>query len=453
MCPEHRSPGIRVSRASLSWFKAMPRFWRLSRRDAAATGSPIPLILALSCVCLALWVGVDWWERGPDPEFFADGVPVLAWHVLGVLGLAALMCWVSRSTLLFAPAVALSIGLVPLYVLLLTVGAVLLEPRAFWCASLLVCIYTALYLVRALRALTGRSQRVGALLGTAFIIGFAVLSNLTNAIPDVWNPRDAQTAPSDEELADRETAQFEQAQRIDAALDAIHRDASARPQAFFLGFAGVGAEKVFAQEVGLASRVIGERYQLGDRKLSLINDERDLDAAPVASVSGLQYALENLASRMQKDRDVLFLAISSHGSEEPVIEVSNSQFPLIDLTPADLVDGLRQSGIKWRVIIISACYAGGFIEPLRDPHTVVITAAAPDRTSFGCSSDSDLTYFGEAFYRDALPEAHSLREAFDKAKAAIAARERAEGETPSNPVAFFGFDIEAHLAAPGGAEL
>jgi hypothetical protein len=118
-----------------------------------------------------------------------------------------------------------------------------------------------------------------------------------------------------------------------------------------------------------------------------------------------------------------------------------------------LVDGLRQSGIKWRVIIISACYAGGFIEPLRDPHTVVITAAAPDRTSFGCSSDSDLTYFGEAFYRDALPEAHSLREAFDKAKAAIAARERAEGETPSNPVAFFGFDIEAHLAAPGGAEL
>ena len=28
---------------------------------------------------------------------------------------------------------------------------------------------------------------------------------------------------------------------------------------------------------------------------------------------------------------------------------------------------LDESGIRWRVIIISACYAGGFVEPLRDP--------------------------------------------------------------------------------------
>jgi hypothetical protein len=83
---------------------------------------------------------------------------------------------------------------------------------------------------------------------------------------------------------------------------------------------------------------------------------------------------------------------------------------------------------------------------LRDPDTIVITAAAADRTSFGCSSDADLTYFGEAFYRDALPGARSLREAFDKAKTAIAAREVAEGETPSNPQAYFGAAIEAKLA-------
>ena len=97
------------------------------------------------------------------------------------------------------------------------------------------------------------------------------------------------------------------------------------------------------------------------------------------------------------------------------------------------------------MILVSACYAGGFIEPLRDAQTIVITAAAADRTSFGCSSDSDLTYFGEAFYRDALPEAGSLRDAFEKAKSAIAARESAEGETPSNPQASFGAEIEERL--------
>jgi hypothetical protein len=146
---------------------------------------------------------------------------------------------------------------------------------------------------------------------------------------------------------------------------------------------------------------MGERFRVGARHLSLINDERDLDRAPLASVSGLAYALRGLASRMDLDKDVLFLSISSHGSEDPVIAVSNSQFPFKDLTADDLKDALHDAGIKWKVIIISACYAGGFIGPLRDAQTIVIAAAAADRTSFGCSNDRDLTYFGEAFYRDA----------------------------------------------------
>jgi Peptidase C13 family len=229
----------------------------------------------------------------------------------------------------------------------------------------------------------------------------------------------------------------------------VQRDGTAAPQAFFLGFAGVGDQKVFAQEIGLAARVLGERFSIGDRRLSLINDQRDLRRAPLASVTALNYALQGIAERMDPDKDVLFLAISSHGSEDPSIAVSNSQFPLTSLTAEDLEKALRESGIRWRVILISACYAGGFIDALRDPKTIVITAAAKDRTSFGCSNDSDLTYFGEAFYRDALPGAKSLRDAFGAAKSAIAAREHREHETPSNPQAYFGAEIEAKLKVMG----
>jgi hypothetical protein len=286
---------------------------------------------------------------------------------------------------------------------------------------------------------------VAAVLGVLFIAVFVAVSEKTNAIPDIWNPLDGAAAVSADDLAAREAALFEQADRIDAALESVRRDAAAQPRGFFLGFAGVGDEKVFAQEIGLASRVIGERYATADRQVSLINDQRDLDSAPLASVSGLQYALRGLASRMQVDRDVLFLAISSHGSPDPSIAVSNSQLPFTDLTPQDLADALHDSGIRWRVIVVSACYAGGFIEPLKDSHSIIITAAAGDRTSFGCSNDSDLTYFGEAFYRDSLPEAGSLRDAFDKAKAAIAAREAAEGDEPSEPQGYFGADAEEHI--------
>ncbi|MEA3151938.1 MAG: hypothetical protein QOD56_2877, partial [Gammaproteobacteria bacterium] len=323
------------------------------------------------------------------------------------------------------------------------------RPAWFWGLSILIVLYGLMYLMRGLRAITGAPQRRAAASGVVFVVAFVGLSAVTNAIPDIWNPRDADAAVSDQQLAQRETALFEQADRIDQALESVRRDASLRPQSFFLGFAGVGDEQVFAHEIGLASRVIGEHYATGERQIALINDERDLDSAPLASVSGLNYALQGLAAIMKLDRDVLFLAISSHGSADPSIAVANSQFPLTDLSPEDLADALRESGIEWRVIIISACYAGGFIDALRDAHTIVITAAAADRTSFGCSNDRDLTYFGEAFYRDALPGASSLRDAFEKARAAVAARERAEGETPSNPQAYFGSEIEQHLARMG----
>jgi len=436
--------------AGASWFRTVLRFWGLRRGHAAPAGSPGTVILLLSLAWVALWVGLDWWVRQPNPQFFADGIPVLAWYGLGVVALAVLLCRRSDPSPPFAAAVALVTGLVPLPVLLAIVAPYLPDPRWFWCACGGLALYALIYLGRGLAALTGRSQRMAAFLGTAFVALFAFVSDATNAIPDVWNPADTTAVMSDRDLATLEVALFEQSARIDQALDAVVRDDSPRPRGFFLGFAGVGDEKVFAQEIGLASRVIGERYKTADRQISLINDERDLDDAPLASVTGLRYALEGLAEHMQLDRDVLFLAISSHGSSDPAIAVANSELPLTDLTPSDLADALKEAGIEWRVIFISACYAGGFIDALRDDHTIVITAAAADRTSFGCSSDSDLTYFGEAFYRDALPEASSLRDAFDKAKTAIAAREHAEGETPSQPQAYFGFDLETHLAAGPG---
>jgi hypothetical protein len=120
---------------------------------------------------------------------------------------------------------------------------------------------------------------------------------------------------------------------------------------------------------------------------------------------------------------------------------------LKDLGASDLAAALQESGIKWRVIVISACHAGSFIDELRNPNTMVITASAGDKTSFGCSDERDLTYFGEAFYRDALPDAKSLRDAFETAKAAIGAREKREDiDEASDPTAFFGEAIERHLA-------
>ncbi|HEY4974359.1 MAG TPA: C13 family peptidase, partial [Steroidobacteraceae bacterium] len=136
----------------------------------------------------------------------------------------------------------------------------------------------------------------------------------------------------------------------------------------------------------------------------------------------------------------------SHGSDEPLLSVSNGILPLEQVSGDNLASALRDSGIKWRVIVISACHAGAFIAPLKDPDTLLITAAAADKTSFGCSDDRDLTYFGEAFYRDALPRAKSLQDAFALTRAAIATREQAEHVTASDPQAYVGAQIEQLLS-------
>jgi len=422
----------------------MLRLWSLMNVSAAPT---LRCSTLAAVVWLALWCAIDWFYAQPDPQFFLANTPLLAWYALALLALAALLRWRSDPRPPLAATIALAVGLVPIPLLLAAVAAAYLNTRWLWGMSACAAVYGLLFLARGLRGLTGQPQRVAAVVGIVFIAGFILATNALDVIPDVWaTPElDAPVASTDEALADAEGILFDQSGRIDRLLAGIKTDSGARPKAFFLGFAGVGDEKVFAQEIGLAARVLGERYDMGDRSLSLVNDERDLERAPLASVSALRYALHGLAGRMDPDRDVLFLAISSHGTPDPAIAVSNSQLPFNDLTDRDLAESLRQSGIKWRVIIISACYAGGFIEALKSPTTAVIAASAADRTSFGCGTASDLTYFGEAFYRDALPEAKSLREAFDRAKAAIAVRERRERVESSKPQAFFGVQVEAKL--------
>jgi hypothetical protein len=433
----------RAPQRPLAW---LLRLWTL--RKAIPNFSPSSYILVtLSLLWLLLWVAIDWWEALPDPQFLRAGVPLFAWYALAILAFAALLRGRSNPKPAFAAALLLSLGLVPVP-LLLAAFAVPFLSLDWRFATIVTLIYSFFYLTRGLRAFTGESQLRAAFAGLAFLLTFIWLSDALDAIPDVWaTPEVAETADRADSPADAETVLFEQSLRIDRALAAIHSDASPGPKAFFLGFAGVGEQKVFSQEISLASRVLSERYGMQSRSLSLINDQRDLEGAPLASVSGLRYALRGLAGRMNLDRDVLFLVISSHGAREPAISVSNSELPLNDMTDEDLAEALSDSGIKWRVIIVSACYAGGFIDALKDARSIVITAAAADRTSFGCSNDRDLTYFGEAFFRDALPDARSLRDAFDKAKSAIAVRERREGVDASKPQAYFGPELEAKLAA------
>ena len=85
------------------------------------------------------------------------------------------------------------------------------------------------------------------------------------------------------------------------------------------------------------------------------------------------------------------------------------------------------------MLIISACYSGGFVKPLEGDTTMVITAAREDRSSFGCGTDSDITDFGRAFFVEGLNHTDSFTAAFDVAKSLVDAWEVRDDEKHSYP--------------------
>jgi hypothetical protein len=437
-----------------NWLAGLLRLLTLRRiRDPHGMAGDGP-IAACAALALAAWLIVDRLQWGPGVEFDSFGISMLALAALLALALAYVMARLSRPPLPMRFTVLFVAAPLPLLIVADALLARLLAERWDTLTWALLAACLLLYAARSLRALTGRLQIRAVVAAAALLGAYFWLGQLIDLRPTLWAPPDNVDAP-DTTMSPQvaEALLFDQRDRLDEALEAVADSGTGdsgadanRSSVFFVGFAGVASQKVFAEEIKLAARVVGQRFDSSARQLLLINDHRDFDSYPLATVSGLRYALGEIAKKMNIERDILFLSLSSHGSDDPLLSVSNGVLPLEQVSGENLASALRDSGIKWRVIVISACHAGAFIGALQDPDTVLITAAAADRTSFGCSDDRDLTYFGEAFYRDALPRAKTLQDAFALTRAAIAKRELAEHVTASDPQAYFGEQIERLLS-------
>ena len=261
---------------------------------------------------------------------------------------------------------------------------------------------------------------------------------------EVWQP------PEDEEeavpLADERLFHL-QGELIERSLASIQPGRAGVREQYFVGFAPDASEEVFVRELRYVKRLFDERFDTAGRSIALASSNNALEELPIASVTNLARALERVGRVMNSDEDVLVLYITAHGDREHRLSAWQPPLELAPLTPTALARMLHDSGIKWRVIVVSACYSGGFVEPLRDDNTIVITAAAPDRTSFGCESGRDFTYFGEAFFRDALAKTASFTEAFEIARQIVSQREAAERLPASAPQISVGRSI-AELLRP-----
>ena len=232
---------------------------------------------------------------------------------------------------------------------------------------------------------------------------------------------------------------------LEESLDRLAPQRPGVEDLYFVGAAGYASEDVFFNEAGLAADLLRARFDTDHRSLLLVNNPKTVHVLPVASATSLRLALEAVGRTIDPEEDVVFVFLTTHGGGDHQLAMEFWPLQLDGITPAALKSMLDEAGIRWRVIAISACYAGGFVEPLKDERTLVMTAADADNTSFGCGADSDLTYFGKAYFDEALRNTYSFARAFEAARVAIGKREQSLGLTPSNPQIFVGEAIAEKL--------
>ena len=226
-----------------------------------------------------------------------------------------------------------------------------------------------------------------------------------------------------------ETALYRQRPLLDAALAAIEPSQRGRINLYLLAVAGDGSQEVFRREVEFVRAQFDRDFGTRGRSLLLVNSRNTAGSAPMATVTTIREAIKTIAARMDRDNDILFLFLTSHGAKDHEFRLNQNAMALRGLRPQELARILEQSRIRWKVVVVSACYSGGFVEPLKSESTMVITAAHADRTSFGCADENDFTYFGRAFFKEALPASGSFFEAFTKAQALVSEWEKKD-KTP-----------------------
>lgn len=416
-------------------------FLPVRAHDYRATALDFALVVLSSFV---VWVLAAAARIGFEGEFDPLSIPAYMSGVVLVLATALVVALVfGEPARLLLIAVALNASQPIFQVVAFALLAIGLGPTLAKGALLGFLVWVWLVALRAVAVCAGTRRRDFALATAAvtamIAIDFALLPEV-----EPWKPADSDESAAAPALAD-ERLFHAQGELIARTLAGVQPGRPGVPELYFVGFAPDASQDVFVREMRYVKQLFDQRFGTAGHSIALASSTDALEEFPIASVTNLARALNRVGESLNAEEDVLFLFLSAHGDPQYRLSARQPPLELAALTPTALARMLQDSGVKWRVIVVSACFSGGYVEPLRDANTVVITAAAPDRSSFGCEAGRDFTYFGQAFFRDALAKTRSFTAAFESAKAIVAREEAAERLPPSMPQIAVGAAIAERL--------
>jgi hypothetical protein len=318
-----------------------------------------------------------------------------------------------------------------------------------WGIPFLVVGWVALAgVVLLLRETTQGGVRAAVLL--AFVL--AAVTDLSIPPQQFWYPDESAAragAVEDKRLQlTQEVLERQSAVLVDS-LNALQAHRPGVADLYAITFAPFADEEVFRRESKMVAGVMQSRFDAQGRTLQLINHADTAGELPWATGLNLQRAILRAASLMDRDEDILFIHLTSHGAKDGQLAASFWPLEVDAVTPKQLRTWLDEAGVRFRVLSISACYAGSWIPALAEPGTLVMTAADAEHTSYGCGRSSELTFFGRAMYDEQLRNTRSFEAAHAAARKLIEQREKDAGKNDgySNPQIAMGEAVRPRLAA------
>lgn len=392
----------------------------------------------------------------PDPAFNIYAIPVYGFHFAVLLLCAYLVrsLGAAEKNLLIIPTAMLSLAPV---IYLFWYPVMWAQNQIFDGEAVTPTVLYTLYFVwlfavvlRIIGLTHPRSTLRHGMALTAMLVTWFVPSWYFSGQSEFWYPADSDDTENDPYSAfrnlDAEAIFYTQPPLLEQSFAPLQTQRAGLIDTYFLGFAGYARQDVFLKESRYAQGLFDRNFDTAGRSLVLANHLSTYASTPLANGHNLAASLKAIGARMNPEEDILVMYMTSHGSKEQGLSADFWPLRLNDIKPDALKRYLDEAGIKWRVLMISSCYSGTFVDALKNPHTVIATAAAADRTSFGCGDHNDFTYFGEAVLKDQLSHRHGIVEALQDASAEIAKREQAEGiEEHSEPQIFVGDAIAPKL--------
>jgi len=355
-------------------------------------------------------IGGDWVRYGPDARFSWQG----AGNELFTLGLlvavAALIAVARRraSLALALPVIVLAsaplIQVADVALAFVSRATDIPEFAASWLTYVIPAWFVAMIVRSTWVAFEGEGRRRLA----AAILAGAVLATPTWLAPNFFPSMpwwQDEAGPSNEAGAssrpNSELVQAAQQQLLDNALDDLADERPGLTDLYFVGFAADAREPALHADVLRAQQVMDERWDTRGRSIVLANDPQSLLDTPFATVTHLRETLREIGGTIDPDTDVVMIYIAGRGGAAGV-DVVHPPLDLLTLSPATLRALLDDAGIKWRIIVVSACRSDRFREVLADESTVVLTATAGEDA--GCAIGGEGTALGDALFGHGLAE-------------------------------------------------